>query len=115
MQDFLTTIGETIVALALVELPLIAVLFVIVFGTSMILTSNEDKDEKKQDYICGITVFASNIFIKGMAFGRPHCQYMWNVNKLISVEINNAKLKWHLAVPSGTSPNAKVYGITLFG
>ncbi len=47
MQDFLTTIGETIVALALVELPLIAVLFVIVFGTSMILTSNEDKDEKK--------------------------------------------------------------------
>jgi len=50
-----------------------------------------------------------------MAFGRPHCQYMWNVNKLISVEINNAKLKWHLAVPSGTSPNAKVYGITLFG
>lgn len=47
MLEILTTVGETIVALAIVELPLIAILFVIVSATCMILTSNEDKDEKK--------------------------------------------------------------------
>lgn len=47
MLEILTTIGETIVALAAVELPVIALLFVIGLGIRMIITSNEDKDEKK--------------------------------------------------------------------